>query len=224
MVVSAHVPGMTHRPYDPSEQPYGGQAPRGGPRYGGSARGPAFSEADLIGRLASRRARFGGGILDVIIVLVIQVILVGPTIRWDRIGHAGYGTAYVASRPGTRLAGFVAVVIGFLYYWLQHAKWGQTRGKRAAGTRLVRMTDGGAVSWGQAAWRVGFSILFAFAINILTCGFGGILALIDPAWILWDPRRQALHDKVARTLVIKVDPTAPDPYATGRSSPRRTPP
>jgi uncharacterized RDD family membrane protein YckC len=199
------------------------QPPPGGPRYGGSVHDPAFSDADLIERLASRWARFGGGVIDVIIVLVIQVILVGPTIRWDRLGQAGYGTSYIASRPGTRLAEFVAVLIAFLYYWLQHAKWGRTLGKRAVGTRLVRMSDGGAVSWGQAAWRAGFSILFAVVINMLTCGFGGILALIDPAWLLWDRRRQALHDKVARTLVIKVDPTVPDPYATDGSAPRSTP-
>jgi uncharacterized RDD family membrane protein YckC len=197
--------------------------PRGGPRYGGSVHGPAFSDANLIGRLASRRARFGGGVIDVVVVLVIQAILVGPTIRWDRLGQAGYGTAYVAGRPGTRLAEFFAVLIAFLYYWLQHARWGQTLGKRAAGTRLVRMPDGGAVSWGQAAWRAGFSILFALVANLLTCGFGGVLALIDPAWLLWDQRRQALHDKAAKTLVIKVDPTVPDPYAADRSPPPSTP-
>lgn len=204
MVVAAHVLGVS--------EPNGGY-PAGGPRYGGSAHGPVFSDADLIGRLASRWARFGGGLIDVAILFVVQAIIVGPTIRWDRIGQPGYDMAYLANRPGTRLAELAGVVIGFLYYWLQHARWGRTLGKRVAGTRLVRMTDGGAVTWGQAAWRIGFSILFAFAINVLTCGFGGFLALIDPAWLLWDPRRQALHDKVARTLVIKVDPAAPDPYA-----------
>jgi uncharacterized RDD family membrane protein YckC len=197
--------------------------PRGGPRYGGSVHGPVFSEADLIGRLAGRWARLGGGIVDVIVVLVIQAIVVGPTIRWDRLGQTGYGATYIASRPGTRLAEFAAVVIAFLYYWLQHAKWGRTLGKRAAGTRLVRMTDGGAVSWGQAAWRAGFSIVFALVINLLTCGFGGGLAVIDPAWLLWDRRRQALHDKAARTLVIKVDPTVPDPYAADGSPPPPAP-
>jgi uncharacterized RDD family membrane protein YckC len=207
---SAHLLGMS-------------QPPPGGPRYGGSINGPVFRDADQIGRLASRRARFGGGAIDVIVVLVIQVLLIGPTIRWDRLGQAGYGTSYIASRPGTRLAEFVAVLIAFLYFWLQHAKWGQTLGKRAAGIRLVRMADGGAVSWGQAAWRTGFSILFALVISLLTCGFGGILILMDPAWLLWDPRRQALHDKAARTLVIKVDPTVPDPYAVNGSPPRSTP-
>ncbi|HEU5161431.1 MAG TPA: RDD family protein [Streptosporangiaceae bacterium] len=197
--------------------------PPGGPRYGGSAYGPVFSDADSVGRLAGRWARFGGGVIDAIVVLVIQAILIGPTIRWDRVGQAGYGASYVASRPGTRMAGFLALVIAFLYYWLQHAKWGQTLGKRAARTRLVRMTDGGPVTWAQAAWRAGFSILFALFVNLVTCGFGGILALLDPAWLLWDHRRQALHDKAARTLVIKVDPTAPDPYAASGSAARSAP-
>jgi uncharacterized RDD family membrane protein YckC len=179
--------------------------------------------ADLTGRLAGRWARLGGGVVDVIVVLVIQVILIGPTIRWDRLGQAGYGPGYIASRPGTRLAEFVSVLIAFLYYWLQHAKWGQTLGKRAARTRLVRMAGGGAVSWGQAAWRAGFSILFALVINLLTCGLGGVLALLDPAWLLWDRRRQALHDKAARTLVVRVDPTVPDPYAAHGPPPRSTP-
>ena len=33
---------------------------------------------------------------------------------------------------------------------------------------------------------------------------GAILAPLDNVWLLWDPRRQALHDKVADTLVVRV--------------------
>jgi hypothetical protein len=33
----------------------------------GSVRAPVFSDADLVGRLAGRRARFGGGVIDVIV-------------------------------------------------------------------------------------------------------------------------------------------------------------
>jgi uncharacterized RDD family membrane protein YckC len=31
---------------------------------------------------------------------------------------------------------------------------------------------------------------------------GSMLSIIDPAWLLWDPKRQALHDKVADTVVV----------------------
>ena len=48
---------------------------------------------------------------------------------------------------------------------------------------------------------------FEYLLTAITCGIGG---LIDVAWILWDPRKQALHDKVAKTLVVTAVP--PNPY------------
>jgi hypothetical protein len=33
-------------------------------------------------------------------------------------------------------------------------------------------------------------------------------------WILWNPRRQCLHDKAAKIVIAKVSPGDPDPYAT----------
>jgi uncharacterized RDD family membrane protein YckC len=30
--------------------------------------------------------------------------------------------------------------------------------------------------------------------------------LVDNLWLLWDPRHQALHDKAARTLVVRKPP------------------
>jgi uncharacterized RDD family membrane protein YckC len=29
-----------------------------------------------------------------------------------------------------------------------------------------------------------------------------MVRFLDPAWLLWDPKRQALHDKVADTVVV----------------------
>jgi uncharacterized RDD family membrane protein YckC len=34
---------------------------------------------------------------------------------------------------------------------------------------------------------------------------GGLFGLLNELWVLWDPRRQCLHDKVARTIVIRTD-------------------
>jgi uncharacterized RDD family membrane protein YckC len=39
---------------------------------------------------------------------------------------------------------------------------------------------------------------------------GGLFALTNEAWLLWDPRRQCLHDKAARTVVVKTSMLAPD--------------
>jgi uncharacterized RDD family membrane protein YckC len=75
--------------------------------------------------------------------------------------------------------------------------------------RVVRADDAGAIGYGQAAWR----LLFAYVVSLVTCGVGG---LVDVAWILWDRRRQALHDKVAHTVVIRTQPGMPDPYVNQR--------
>ena len=32
--------------------------------------------------------------------------------------------------------------------------------------------------------------------------FAAVLNVLDPAWLLWDPKRQTLHDKVAETVVV----------------------
>ena len=34
--------------------------------------------------------------------------------------------------------------------------------------------------------------------------FASIARLLDDAWLLWDPRRQCLHDKVADTVVVVI--------------------
>lgn len=35
--------------------------------------------------------------------------------------------------------------------------------------------------------------------------FASLLSILDPAWLLWDPRRQTLHDKIADTVVVLKD-------------------
>ncbi len=71
---------------------------------------------------------------------------------------------------------------------------------------------------GQAVARQAF----VYAITIVTvvlnfvtpaAGILGLVGLLDNAWILWDERRQALHDKVAGTVVMKATPWTPNPYA-----------
>jgi uncharacterized RDD family membrane protein YckC len=40
------------------------------------------------------------------------------------------------------------------------------------------------------------------ALTGLITWLGQIYLLVDGAWPLWDPRRQALHDRAARTNVV----------------------
>ena len=45
----------------------------------------------------------------------------------------------------------------------------------------------------------------------LASGPAAIIGVLDPAWLLWDPKRQTLHDKVAGTVVVVKGATRPAP-------------
>jgi uncharacterized RDD family membrane protein YckC len=90
---------------------------------------------------------------------------------------------------------FLAGTVAFLYFWLLHAFWnGQTLGKKLWAIRVVQET-GARIGVGQAAVRQGVETVLAW----LCC----VGALLDLGWILFDPRKQALHDKAARTVVVR---------------------
>ena len=81
------------------------------------------------------------------------------------------------------------LIIPFLYFVLLEGMSGATIGKRLTGIR-VRRKDGGKISYGTAALRH-----FGRIISTLIFMLGYLLAFIDS-------KRQALHDKVANTMVL----------------------
>ncbi len=89
-------------------------------------------------------------------------------------------------------------LVAFLYDWIQHAAWGQTIGKRAVGTVVVTAGERGKISSGAAAAR---AAVYALPGLVPLAGF--LFSLLNELWLLWDPRRQCLHDKAAHTVVIK---------------------
>ncbi len=169
---------------------------------------PVFGEAasSAAGRAAApeyggRWRRLIAAFIDGLIVYAATWLVTAPVL--------GFRTMYEGSLARQAAANLVAGVVAFLYYVLQHGRWGRTLGKRAMSLRVVRAEGFGAIDYGQAAWR----LLFAYLVSVVTCGVGGV---VDVAWILWDPRRQALHDKVAHTVVVKAEPGMPDPYENQR--------
>ncbi|TDD84898.1 RDD family protein, partial [Actinomadura darangshiensis] len=173
---------------------------------------------------AGRLARLGAGILDSILLSVAATPVVLLSIRWDKMQDSIESGEPITNPMDLydipRLLGGYAIVflLGFAYYAILHVKWGQTVGKRAFGIRLVKASDHSAVTWGQALGRQAFVYVIGIAtlaLNFLSpaAGILGMAGLLDNAWILWDDQRQALHDKVARTMVVKATPWTPNPYA-----------
>jgi hypothetical protein len=67
---------------------------------------------------------------------------------------------------------------------------GQTPGKRFMGIRVVRL-DGKPIGWWSAFERFG-----GYSASVIT-------GLLGFAQLLWDRNRQALHDKISETVVIR---------------------
>lgn len=96
--------------------------------------------------------------------------------------------------------------IALAYYWVQHAAWGATIGKRALGTRVVTAADRSAIGIRAAGIRT-----VAFLVGPVVCLLlpgpfniaGGLLWLADTGLPLLDPQAQCLHDKLAKTIVIR---------------------
>jgi len=96
------------------------------------------------------------------------------------------------------LAGIAGALITMAYDWIQHGLWGKTLGKRAVGTMVVTADTRSKISGGAAGGRAAVYALPS-AIPII----GTLFAAVNELWLLWDKRRQCLHDKAARTVVIK---------------------
>lgn len=76
--------------------------------------------------------------------------------------------------------------------------WGTTPGKRFLKLTVRRWEAAGGLDWPTVLKRAGtqygvFALLSVAYVNVL-----------DGLWPLWDERRQALHDKVAGTVVVDV--------------------
>jgi uncharacterized RDD family membrane protein YckC len=92
----------------------------------------------------------------------------------------------------------VALLVTVTYYGLLNgSERGQTVGKMALGIRVRDANGGGPIGVGRGAGR---ALVASLPGQI---PFVGVLwVLLDGLWPLWDPRRQALHDKVVNSVVV----------------------
>jgi uncharacterized RDD family membrane protein YckC len=108
----------------------------------------------------------------------------------------------------------IAIPVGLLYAPVLMARGGarngQTLGKQIVGIRVVR-TDGAPVSFWLGVLR---SVV---AQQLLTAVTAYAYAVVDYLWPLRDPHNQALHDKIAKTWVLRVPAIEPQPLPQLRS-------
>ncbi len=98
------------------------------------------------------------------------------------------------SAPSSQVMSFLAVSalvwVGYLTLFASSRR-GQTIGMMLYGIAVRDDAGGGQVSVGRATLR-----------SVILVGASGFF--VDLLWPLWDKRRQSLHDKAARTVVVDV--------------------
>jgi uncharacterized RDD family membrane protein YckC len=140
--------------------------------------------------------RLTAGLMDFFFMSIFQVVVV--------VGVVWRSTVAQPEDFGGWLADYavfacLSAAIFIAYHIVQWALWGQTLGKRLAGIKVVQ-ADGSKPDFARAMLRI---IGYFFSMSL--AGWGFLLLALDP-------RRQALHDKIAETYVIPEKPKVPAPF------------
>jgi uncharacterized RDD family membrane protein YckC len=160
---------------------------------------------------ASFGPRLAAALIDFFFMALLQlgvvagVLWLGPAERPDEF--TGWLLAY---------GPFVCLALALFaaYHIVQWTAWGSTIGKRLVGIKLVQ-GDGRKPGVGRSMLR-----MLGYFFSLSLAGWGFLMLVLDP-------RRQALHDKVAETYVVPEKPTVPAPaglpgYAVSAVEPSAT--
>jgi len=126
--------------------------------------------------LASPGMRIVGGLIDVVILFVIGFII------------------SLILQKAQGLAGFISLVIDVAYFAYFWSSRGQSIGMMPFGFKVRDVATGQFPTIGKAALR-GF--IWTLEVSFTVC----IIGAIGWLWQIWDPQHQAIHDKVAGTIV-----------------------
>ncbi len=114
-----------------------------------------------------------------IAVLIDALILLIPNVIFSLLIGGAIGS----------LLSFLLGAGYVVYFW---SSTGQTPGKKMMSLKVVKADGGAILSPGEAIVRYICQIISAIPIAL------GYL------WVIWDPKHEAWHDKLAGTKVIKV--------------------
>jgi uncharacterized RDD family membrane protein YckC len=128
------------------------------------------------GNLASPGLRIVGGLIDVVIILIV------------------FGIADALVRDSRAIAGIINLILVLAYFGYFWSSRGQSIGMMPFGFKVRDVATGQYPTVGKAVLR-GF--LWWVEVGFTIC----IIGAIGWLWMLWDPQKQAMHDKVAGTIV-----------------------
>ena len=142
--------------------------------------------------LARPLTRVAATLIDSCVFIPIVAIV------FSRTGVSGHQNVPVSVYNTSIL---IVYGVELAYQWLLIGRLGQTLGDMAVGVKVVGQSDLAPPGFLLAAQRIAVIALAGVVPSV-----GPLLVLVCYLWMFWDPRRQGLHDKVARTLVIDLRP------------------
>jgi uncharacterized RDD family membrane protein YckC len=128
--------------------------------------------------LAGFSLRLLAQVIDLFWLLPLSILL-GTVAVFVNAGPMSIGGEVMANIIG-------ALVV--LLFWVERQA---TPGKMVLGLRIVDADSGGPPAVQSLVVRY-----IGYLVAALPLGLGFL-------WVLWDPRRQGWHDKMARTLVVR---------------------
>jgi uncharacterized RDD family membrane protein YckC len=144
--------------------------------------------------------RFVAFIIDVILLYFVRTIVLMPfgigvgMHGWHGMFHGSHPQDLGDLLPMVRLAirvAMISLIIQWLYYSLtESSSWQATLGKKALGLTVTDL-EGRRISFGRATGRY-----FARYLSTLILGIGWLMAGFTE-------KKQALHDMIAGTLVLR---------------------
>ena len=208
----------------PGQWQAGGMPPSGHNPY---QQGWAAPRGDVLpdgAVLAEWWRRLVGRILDIIVTTVITVVLSIPWLGTVSSAMSDYvqqvQAAAESGAPQPDAAALteqilsvslpialITVLVSLVYQTIFLTVWGATPGKMAVGTVVRRVGGPGKLTVVDALKRQLIDIATTIGSLVPLLGlFAPVVRFLDPAWLLWDPKRQCLHDKVADTVVVLRNP------------------
>jgi uncharacterized RDD family membrane protein YckC len=135
--------------------------------------------------------RLLASLIDTVLSYIAMMIIVLPVGYLIGVSMAGSATQQELEAIGGMFGGVIGVVIGWLWFTLPESSgWQASVGKKIVGLKVTN-EHGHRISFGKANARYWSKLLSAL---ILMIGF---------LMVAFTKRKQGLHDKIAKTYVVK---------------------
>jgi len=153
------------------------------------------NETDPLGRpLAGFPRRVLATLVDTAVIFCVSalVLVVYWVLPWRFFGNLSFWWLFTGGLLGGQI---LAGLIRGLYDVLSWSLWSQTLGNKVASTLVVNGKTGRPVTVVQATVR--FLVQFGFHL------VPALGPAVDNGWCLFSQDRRTLHDKAARTAVVR---------------------